>query len=467
MPLANASPALPALSIPSPPGIPLFGNLFQLPRHAITAHFTELAKQYPGVFQVHFAYIAATFVTDPALVAELADANRFRKLVGPPLSTLRTVAGDGLFTAHSEEPNWDKAHKLLTPAFGQRAMRGYFETMLPVADQLIQRWTNTAHQDIDVPDDMIRFTLETVGQCGFDFEFELFKQESMHPFTAAMTRALTESMERLTRLRLPHPIWLFKEWQLRRDSSYLHKIVDQVIAKRRAESPDKAQSKRDMLSIMLQAVDEKGQGLSDQNLRFQVLTFLIAGHETTSGLLSFALYYLVKEPGVLDAARAEIDSVLPRGTRPTFEHMAQLPVIERLIKETLRLWPTVPVYAVAPFQDTQLGPGYRVRRNAPINILLTGLHRNPLAWDRPNEFDLERFSVQNEPKITPHAYKPFGNGERACIGRQFAYTEAKLALALILQHFDLQDPYDYTLSVKETLSLKPANFRLRASARYA
>jgi cytochrome P450 / NADPH-cytochrome P450 reductase len=453
------------IPIPSPPGIPLFGNLFQLPRLAITQHFTQLAKQYPGVFQVHFAYVAATFVTDPALVAELADAKRFRKLVGPPLSTLRTVAGDGLFTAHSEEPNWDKAHKLLVPAFGQRAMRGYFDTMLPVVEQLIANWNASGDQDIDVSDAMVRLTFETIGQCGFDFEFGLFKSQPMHPFITTMTRALTESMERLTRLRLPNPLWVAKEWQLRRDSRYLHQVVDQVIAKRRTEPEALARSKRDMLGIMLQAVDEKGEGLSDQNLRFQVLTFLIAGHETTSGLLAFALYYLVKQPSVLAKVRAEVDSVLPLGCTPTYENMAQLPVLEQLIKETLRLWPTVPIYSVAPFADTEIGPGYPVRKNQPINVLLTGLHRNPAVWNEPDSFDLERFSVANEALVPSSAYKPFGSGERACIGRQFAYTETKLALALILQRFDLQDPYDYQLNVKETLSLKPAAFVVRVSNR--
>jgi cytochrome P450 / NADPH-cytochrome P450 reductase len=446
--------------------VPLFGNLFQLPRQAMTQHFTALAKQYPGVFQLHFAYIAATFVTDPKIVAELADAKRFRKLVGPPLSTLRVVAGDGLFTAHSHEANWISAHKLLVPAFGQRAMRGYFETMLPVAQQLIQKWTGAAGRDIDVVEDMIALTLETIGQCGFDYEFGLFKCEGKaHPFTQAMTRALTESMERLTRLRIPNPLWLTKEWQLRRDSRYMHNIVDQVIVKRRAESEQAIASKRDMLSIMLQAKDEHGQGLSDQNLRFQVLTFLVAGHETTSGLLAFALYYLLKQSGLMEQARAEVDQVLPNGKPPTFEDIAQLPVIEAILKESLRLWPTVPVYSVAPFEDTQIGAGYGLRRNQAVNVLLTGLHRNPDVWVRPDEFDVARFSPANEANIPAHAYKPFGNGERACIGRQFAMIEAKLALALILQKFDLQEPYDYTLKVQETLSLKPQHFFLRATVR--
>ncbi len=405
------------------------------------------------------------------MVAELSDPKRFRKLVGPPLSTLRTLAGDGLFTAHSHEPNWDKAHKLLVPAFGQRAMRGYFETMLPVMQQLIQKWQlqATEQSDVDVSEDMIRLTLETIGQCGFDFEFELFKREELHPFTQAMTRALTESMERLTRLRIPNPIWLVKEWQLRRDCAYLHDVVDQVISKRRQEAPDRLAIKRDMLSIMLQASSETDQGLSDQNLRFQVLTFLIAGHETTSGLLSFALYYLVKQPEVMAKIRGEVDRVLPRHltrkTVPTYELLSQLPLLDCLIKETLRLWPTVPIYSVAPYADTELGSGYAVARNAPINILLTGLHRNKAVWPNPNEFSLERFASDNEANLPAHAYKPFGSGERACIGRQFAMMEAKLALALIVSHFDLQDPYDYTLQVKETLSLKPGHFFLRITSR--
>jgi cytochrome P450 / NADPH-cytochrome P450 reductase len=455
--------------IPSPKGIPIFGNLFQVPRSALTQYFTKVAKDFSGIFRISFAGYPVTFVTDPELVGELADSKRFRKLVGPPLSFLRALAGDGLFTSHSEEPNWQKAHRVLVPAFGQRAMRGYYELMLPVADELIAKWQAAPNGDVMVTEDMTRYTLETIGVSGFGYRFNLFdptidqtNSTSMHPFTDAMYAVLTEAMERLTRLRIPTPVWVIQNIKYKRNIAYMHRLVDEVVAQRRANPVES----RDILGLMLNAVDEQsGQSLSDENIRFQVITFLIAGHETTSGLLSFALYYLVKNPQVLQQTVAEIDQVLPNGKRPSYDDLSELLVLERVIKETLRLWPTAPVYSVAPFADTVIGGRYKIKRNHRINILLTGLHRDNNSWEQPEVFDINRFAPGNEERIRAQAYKPFGNGERACIGRQFAYAEAKLALAMILQSFEISDPYDYSLVVKETLSLKPDQFKLRLRAR--
>ncbi|WP_209338032.1 cytochrome P450, partial [Klebsiella pneumoniae] len=110
---------------------------------------------------------------------------------------------------------------------------------------------------------------------------------------------------------------------------------------------------------------------------------------------------------------------------------------------------------------------YAIRKDQRVVTVLLALHRDPAVWDRPEVFDIDRFLPENEAKLHPHAYKPFGNGERACIGRQFALTEAKLALAVILQRFALSDPYDYDFHIKETLTLKPDGFRLRARLRNA
>ncbi|MFX7961004.1 cytochrome P450, partial [Acinetobacter baumannii] len=124
-------------------------------------------------------------------------------------------------------------------------------------------------------------------------------------------------------------------------------------------------------------------------------------------------------------------------------------------------------FGVAPYEDTRIGGRYAIRKDQRVVTLLMALHRDPAVWDRPEVFDIDRFLPENEARIHPHAYKPFGNGERACIGRQFALTEAKLALAVILQRFALSDPHDYAFHIKETLTLKPDGFRLRARLRNA
>lgn len=434
------------VSIPMPKGLPVLGHLFGLPGDRLTQHFTAIAKDFPGIFRLSFAGYPVTFVTDPDLVAELADPKRFRKLVGPPLSFLRDLAGDGLFTAHSHEPNWHCAHRILVPAFGQRAMRGYFDLMRPVADQLIDKWlqASKADQSVQVTEDMTRYTLETIGVCGFGYRFGLFDSQAMHPFTDAMWAVLREAMDRLTRLRIPSPVSWWQKCIYQRNVRYMHQLVDEVIAQRRSQEGSAAfYEAKDLLGLMLQTVDpQTGQRLSDENIRFQVITFLIAGHETTSGLLSFALYHLSSNPQVLARAQAEVDSVLPPTSTGaavvTYDHLSELKVVDQVLKETLRLWPTAPVYSVAPFEDTIIGGQYAIRKNHRINILLTGVHRSAGDWQEPEVFDIERFAPERESQIRPFAYKPFGQGERACIGRQFAYAEARLALAMILQRFEIR-----------------------------
>lgn len=448
--------------IPTPPRQPFVGNLLQIPKSRMAQHFLEVSRQFDGIFDIDFAGFRATFVSSAELVAELTDERRFRKVVRPPLSLLRrNMVGDGLFTAHSDEEPWGKAHRILMPAFSQRAMKSYFDAMLEVAEQLSANWEQKQGRDILVADDMTRLTLDTISLAGFGYRFDSFRNEELHPFLGAMVRVLDATMSKLTQLPMLSR-WRKDSAEYVADIERMNELVDEVIRARR-EQPVAGS---DLLNLMLNAEDpETGKRLDDLNIRHQVLTFLVAGHETTSGLLTFAIYFLLRNPQVLAQAYAEVDRVLPGDTGPEYRHLAQLPVIERVLKETLRLWPTAPAFMVAPYEDTVIGGRYRIPKDQGVSISLLGLHRDPVVWDDPETFDIDRFLPENEAKLHPHAYKPFGNGERACIGRQFALTEAKLALALILQRFALSDPHDYQLHIRETLTLKPDHLYIRARRR--
>ena len=218
---------------------------------------------------------------------------------------------------------------------------------------------------------------------------------------------------------------------------------------------------------MLNGVDPvTGEKLSDENIGYQMITFLIAGHETTSGLLSFATYLLLKNPDVLQKARALVDEVLGEEV-PRVEHLAQLRYIEQILMETLRIWPTASVFSVSPHKDTVLAGKYPLTTKDIVMVLEPMLHRDPKVWgDDVEAFRPERFAPENASQLPPNAWKPFGNGARACIGRPFAMQEAQLVLILMLQRFDfvLDDP-SYTLKIHETLTLKPEGLRIRARAR--
>jgi cytochrome P450/NADPH-cytochrome P450 reductase len=430
--------------IPSPRRLPIVGHMHLFRPGRFVQGLMAIGRDFDGLFRIDLGNSPGLIVTTVALATELADAARFRKVLNKALLEVRSIVGDGLFTAKTEEPNWAVAHRVLMPAFGQRAMRGYFPMMLEVADQLVTKWASQPGVDIQVADDMTRLTMDTISLAGFGRRFDSFARPDQHPFLTAMGRTLRETMDRLTRIDAARPLYRRRNRRYAADIATMNALVDEVIHERRAAPRDSG----DLLNLMLTAADpQTGAQLDDINIRFQVLTFLIAGHETTSGLLTFCLYLLMAHPAILAQAYAEIDRILPGDTRPQYAHMARLDVIDRVLKEALRLWPTAPAYSVGAYEDTTLG-GY------PVAV-----------WADPEVFDIDRFLPAAEAALPLHAYKPFGNGLRACIGRQFALTEAKLALAVILQNFTLSNPNGYRLTVQETLTLKPGGFTLRARPR--
>ena len=185
-------------------------------------------------------------------------------------------------------------------------------------------------------------------------------------------------------------------------------------------------------------------------------------------MLSFAIHALVNHPDVLARAYEEADRVLGRDTavKPTYAQVNQLTYISQILKETLRLWPTAPAYSIYPYQDTVIGGKYKVKRSHNVTVLLPMLHRDPAVWGEQAEvFNPDNFLSEKEARRPANAYKPFGNGQRACIGRQFAMQEATLVLGLILQRFKLVDHTRYKLQIKESLTMKPDGFKIKVRMR--
>ncbi|MFF8828829.1 cytochrome P450 [Streptomyces sp. NPDC015131] len=412
----------------------------------------DLLREHGPVIRRRLHGHETLFVADPDLVAELCDEERFAKHVGPALENVREFAGDGLFTAYNEEPAWAAAHGVLMPAFALGSMRTYHPVMLRVARRLIRSWDAAGSAPVDVPEDMTRMTLDTIGLAGFGYDFGSFGRAEPHPFVQAMVRCLEWSMNRLG--RLPGGDYGAEDAAFAEDAAHLAAVVDEVIAAR-TESGETGQD--DLMGLMLDS------GLEHTTIRNQVITFLIAGHETTSGALSFALHHLVRHPGELRAVQREVDALwgATADPEPSFEDVGLLRRTRQVLNEALRLWPTAAAFSRHARVDTLLGGRIPMRAGDAATVVVPMLHRDAGLWgDNPDLFDPSRFAPEAEAARPAHAYKPFGTGERACIGRQFALHEATMLLALLVHRYRFVDHAGYRLRVKEALTLKPDGFTL-------
>lgn len=453
--------------IPERPALPLIGHALDIPSGADgLMHVMKEAKELGPVFKLRVFGNEMNFVSGLDLVTELSDETRFVKNVHADLVLLRGIGGDGLFTAFNDEPNWHKAHHILMPAFSLGAMRGYHATMLEVARTLIGTWDRAAGQrPVDVAADMTRLTFDTIGLCGFGYDFESFAREDPHPFVTALSRALDYAQKRGESIPGTELFQRKKTERFHDDVQVMKDLVAGLIRRRRAAGDE---STDDLLGRMLHTPDPvTGELLDDEHIAYQAITFIIAGHETTSGALSFALYYLTKHPEVLARAQAEVDALWgdAESPEPQYGDIGKLAYIRQVLNESLRLWPTAPGYAVEPVEDTVISGKYAVRKGESLQVLIPALHRDPAWGDNVELFDPDRFSPEQEESRPVHLFKPFGNGERACIGRQFALHEATLVLAIVVHRYRLLDHTNYQLKIKSALTIKPDEFTLNLARR--
>lgn len=449
--------------VPRPKMFGPLGNLPLIDKEQPTLSLCKLAEAYGPIYRLEIPGYSGLVISGHELVAEVCDVRRFDKQIYNELENVRAFSGDGLFTSRTTEPNWQKAHNILLPTFSKQAMKGYHDMMTDIATQLIQKWARlNPQEEIDVSDDMTRLTLDTIGLSGFNYRFNSFYKETLSPFIMSMVRALNEAMMKSSRLKIQEFLMIGKRRQFQEDIQTMFSLVDAIIKERKARGK---QDEVDLLARMLHERDpETGETLDDENIRYQIITFLIAGHETTSGLLSFALYFLLKHPDVLKRAYEEVDQVIT-GDAPNYEEVLKLTYIRMILNESLRLWPTAPGFTLYAKEDTVIGGQYPIRKGENIDILLPQLHRDKNAWgEDANLFRPERF--EDSGKVPLHAFKPFGNGQRACIGMQFALHEATLVLGMILQHFDLIDFTNYQLKIQQTLTIKPDDFKIQVKPRH-
>ncbi|CAI7589423.1 hypothetical protein PCG10_001646 [Penicillium crustosum] len=458
--------------IPGPKGVPFLGNIYDIEPEVPVNSFERMAESYGPIFRLTTFGRPRVFISSHELVDEVCDEERFGKMVSAGLAEIRNGVHDGLFTAnYPGEENWAIAHRVLVPAFGPLMIRGMFDEMYDIATQLVMKWARVGPTvPIQVTDDFTRLTLDTIALCAMGTRFNSFYHDEMHPFVEAMVGLLAGSGNRALRPALFNSLPTAENNKYWSDIEYLRNLARELVDSRK-ENPVE---KKDLLNALILGRDpQTGRGMTDDSIVDNMITFLIAGHETTSGMLSFLFYYLLKSPSAYKKAQEEVDRVIGK-RKITVDDMSKLPYITAVMRETLRLKPTAPMIALHPHptknheDPVTLGGGkYVLHKDETIALMLTKMHRDPKVYGPDaDEFKPERMLDENFEKLPKNAWKPFGNGMRGCIGRPFAWQEALLVVAILLQNFNFQmDNPSYDLRIKQTLTIKPKDFHMKATLR--
>ncbi|KAJ7277919.1 fatty acid hydroxylase [Mycena rebaudengoi] len=458
-----------SIPIPQPPTIPFIGNVTSLEKEVPLRSFHLLAETYGEIYQLNILGRTVVVVSSYELGNEVSDETRFKRRLTGGMTEVRNLVNDGLFTSYGDpdEPNWGIAHRLLMPVFGPLQIKEMMEEMRDIASQLLLKWERFGPEAvIDPSDDFTRLTLDTISYCAMSHRLNSFYSENPPEFVVAMGDFLRESGLRANRPRVLQALMPGTTTKYEQDIKKMKDLAGKIVATRKTHP----MPKKDLLDAMLNSRDpQTGQAMTDRSITDNLLTFLIAGHETTSGMMTFMVYYLLKNPEALRKLRTEVDEVL--GDRPVqYEDFGKLKYLTAVMRETLRLSAPLPTRPTAPLEDTTLGGGkYAVKAGTIISLLTWKIQTDPHIWgDDAEEFRPERMLDGKFEALPPNAWQPFGYGVRACIGRAFAWQEVLLVMSSLIQKFDLSfvDP-SYVMNLKQTLTVKPYSLRIRATPRTA
>jgi cytochrome P450 len=419
------SPAPAVTSIPAVPGLPVLGNLLAFRRDRLALHdeamrlapFARLQILNVPVYVVTCADIAHQILVD--------EAAAFKKSVA--LQFLVPLLGEGLLTAEGET---HKRHrKLLAPAFAPRRLSAYGEVMVAETRAQIARWT--PGREIDLSREMMELTLAIAGRTLFGADVRSDARTVATGLELAM-RSTTAALTSVLRLGYRWP--LPRHLQMRRAVAQLDEVVYRLIADGRRAGTDRG----DVLSMLLLARDDDDArtGLTDREVRDEVMTLLLAGHETTANALTWSWYELGRNPDVLARLKDEVDRTL--GDRPvTVDDLPNLPFNLAVIEEAMRLHPPAYVTGREALREVEIG-GHRLPERSFLLIYIRGIHRRAAYFPEPLAFRPERMFADAKKLRPRHHYLPFGAGPRVCIGAHFALLEAQLCLATMIQRTQLR-----------------------------
>jgi cytochrome P450 len=404
--------------------------------------YTRWARQYGDIFYYRVFSRHIYFLNHPDLIEHVLVTNYQSFIKGEALQSNRRIFGKGLLT--NDGDSWLQQRHLIQPAFHRDRIESYGDTMVAYTERMMAAWHDGEVRDIHR--DMMRLALEIVAKVLFNVE--------VTADTDRIAGALNTFMELGSRGRMLLPPILrllptADNFRYRRAARQLDDIVYGLIHRRRLD----VEIADDLLSGLLQAQAIGRRAMSDEQLRDEVMTLLLAGHETTAVSLSWTWYLLAQYPEVEKKLWSELRAVL-NGRSPRVQDLSRLPYTERVVKEAMRLYP--PAWAIVrnSLKDSDLG-GYRVPAGATVMMSQWVMHRDPRYYDQPEQFNPDRWLEGRAKGASKFTYFPFGGGPRTCIGASFATMEGVLVLAAIAQSYQVRVVPDCPVEPLPTITLRP------------
>lgn len=434
----------PRATPPGPRGYPLLGVVPQFVRAPLEC-LTGAATYGPLVHLGRNMYL----LNHPDSIKYVFQENHrnYDDRQTPVLNKLKTLLGNGL--VRNEGESWLRQRRLMQPAFHRKRIAALAEVMTAETAATIERWRPAAEQGapIDLVAEMTRLTMQIILKTMFGTD--------VGDQAETLSRAVTVTIEQANR-RIASLIDIPESWPTPANRAYrralatLDTFVYRIIDERRRSGKDMD----DLLGMLLAARDEEtGEGMSDTQLRDEVMTLFLAGHETTANALAWAWPAIAAHPEVERRLHEEVDSVLG-GRIPTVQDLAALPYARMVFDETLRLYPAAWLVMRSPAEDDEIA-GYHV----PAKSVLLGSpyisHRDPAYWEDPETFDPERFTPERSASRPRYAYWPFGGGPRMCIGNNLALMEAQIIIAMVAQAYRLRVAEGQVLEPKAGVTLRP------------
>lgn len=415
----------PLKPLPRAPGLPVLGNLLELASRTSYFGMTDLIRRYGTPLDVRVGKVVVVALARPEQVQHVLVEGRgiYQKL--DEIDPLRLLVGHGLFSSEGEL--WASQRRLMQPNFTPKAVQRYAEDIRGAVAQMLERWRGQAR--IEGLFESMRLAMDVIGRTMFGVP----EIGEAGPLGRAIGSALDLASRRLFEPLSP-PLWVPTNKNRRfvaakrEVDAFIYKLIGQ-----RRSGATAAHGQKDLLDVLIAARDdESGRGMSDEQLRDEVMTVFIAGHETTAVTLTWALAQIARRPDVMAKLQAEADALA--NDIPGLEDIPRLTYTRQVIDETLRLYPAVWALPRTAAQDDDL-LGHAIPRGAIVSILVHELHRQPDIWPNPEVFDPGRFAPAAAQGRHKCAYAPFGAGHRICIGMHFALLELVLALAAIVRRY--------------------------------